>query len=413
MDRARYVVDAVVVEGRSIREVARSHGISKSWVATLVSRYRSGGYDALAPRSKRPRSIPRRTSDELEDEIVLLRKHLVEEGLDAGPHTIHWHLAKRHRNVPSVSTIWRVLSRRGFVLPQPQKQPRSSFVRFEASLPNECWQADITHWKLANGTEVDILNFIDDHSRLIVAATVRRTTKARDVTATFHQAAATWGYPASVLTDNGAVFNARSRGGVTVFETDLKELGIVYKHSRPYHPQTCGEIERWHQTLKRFLAKQRPARSVHALQAQVDRFVRYYNDERPHRARERQTPKAAFDARDKARPGTPIAVSHFRVRTDKVDNGGTSPSGTIPSSSISESGVPSPEHPSSSTSPTWKFGSSPRTESSCGSSPWTPAGSTSHAARDEDLAWSQVHVSAMSRDITLCPRQDLNLRHLI
>jgi transposase InsO family protein len=322
MDRARYVVDAVVIEGRSIREVARSHGISKSWVAALVARYRDGGYDALTPQSKRPHSIPRRTSDELEDEIVLLRKHLVEEGFDAGPHTIHYHLSKRHRDVPSVSTIWRVLSRRGFVVPQPQKQPRSSFIRFEASLPNECWQADITHWKLADGSEVDILDFIDDHSRLIVAAAVRRTTKATDVTATFHTAAATWGYPASVLTDNGAVFNARSRRGVTVLETELKALGIVYKHSRPYHPQTCGKIERWHQTLKRFLAKQRPARTVAALQAQVDHFVRYYNEERPHRARERQTPQAAFAARDKARPGTPIATIHYRVRTDKVDSGG-------------------------------------------------------------------------------------------
>ena len=204
MDRARYVVDAVVIEGRSIREVAKSHGISKSWVAALVARYREGGYEALTPRSKRPHSVPRRTSDEVEDEIVLLRKHLVEEGFDAGPHTIHYHLSKRRQDVPSVSTIWRVLSRRGFVVPQPQKQPRSSFIRFEASLPNECWQADITHWKLADGSEVDILDFIDDHSRLIVAATARRTTKARDVTATFHTAAATWGYPASLLTDNGA-----------------------------------------------------------------------------------------------------------------------------------------------------------------------------------------------------------------
>jgi Integrase core domain len=142
------------------------------------------------------------------------------------------------------------------------------------------------------------------------------------VTGTFHQAAATWGYPASLLTDNGAVFNARSRHGVTVLETELKALGIVYKHSCPYHPQTCGKIERWHQTLKRFLAKQRPARSIPALQVQLDRFVRYYNDERPHRARGRQTPRAAFDARDKARPGTPIATTHYRVRTDRVDNGG-------------------------------------------------------------------------------------------
>ena len=133
MDRARYAVDAVVLEGRSVREMARSHGVSKSWVAALVARYRAGGYEALEPRSKRPHSIPRRTPDDVEDEIVLLRKHLVDEGFDAGPHTIHWHLSKRRSDVPSVSTIWRVLSRRGFVVPEPQKQPRSSFIRFEAA----------------------------------------------------------------------------------------------------------------------------------------------------------------------------------------------------------------------------------------------------------------------------------------
>ena len=241
MDRARYVVDAVVSEGRSIREVAQSYGVSKSWVGALVARYRSGGYEALEPRSKRPHSIPSRTPDEIEDAIVSLRKELVDQGFDAGPHTIHWHLSKKRHDVPSASTIWRVLSRRGFVVPEPRKRPHSSFVRFEAALPNECWQADITHWKLADGTEVDILDFIDDHSRLVVAATARRTTKARDVTATMHRAASIWGYPASVLTDNGAVFNAQSRKGMTVLETELKELGIVYKHARPYHPQTCGK----------------------------------------------------------------------------------------------------------------------------------------------------------------------------
>ncbi len=322
MDRARYVVDAVVSEGRSIREVAQSYGVSKSWVGALVARYRSGGYEALEPRSKRPHSIPSRTPDEIEDAIVSLRKELVDQGFDAGPHTIHWHLSKKRHDVPSASTIWRVLSRRGFVVPEPRKRPHSSFVRFEAALPNECWQADITHWKLADGTEVDILDFIDDHSRLVVAATARRTTKARDVTATMHRAASIWGYPASVLTDNGAVFNAQSRKGMTVLETELKELGIVYKHARPYHPQTCGKIERWHQTLKRFLDKQSAADSIAVLQRQINRFVRYYNEERPHKARERLTPRQAFAARDKARPGTPIVSTHFRVRTDKVDRGG-------------------------------------------------------------------------------------------
>jgi transposase InsO family protein len=322
MDLARYVVDAVVVEGRGVREVARSHGVSKSWVSTLVIRFRAGGYEALTPRSKRPHSTPRRVSDDIENTIITMRKHLAESGFDAGPQTIHWHLAKSVTPTPSVSTIWRVLKRRGFIVPEPKKQPKSSLIRFEAELPNECWQADVTHWALADGTDIEILDFIDDHSRVIVAAEVRSVTKAADVVTTFHSAATTWGFPASVLTDNGAVFNANSRKGVTIFQLELERLGIVYKHSRPYHPQTCGKIERWHQTLKKYLVRQPPATSIEELQVQVDRFVRYYNEERPHRARSRTTPKSAFDTRAKAKPGSPVPNTHFRVRTDKVDSTG-------------------------------------------------------------------------------------------
>jgi transposase len=210
---ARYVVDAVVVEGRGVREVARDHKVSKSWVSVLVARYRAGGYDALEPRSRRAHSRPNRTPDVVEDAIVRIRKQLSEDGFDAGARTIHWHLSKEIDAVPSISTIWRVLARRGFVQAQPEKRPKASFIRFEAALPNECWQSDVTHWQLQRGKEVEILTFIDDHSRLIVASRVTGITKVHDVVATFHDAATRWGYPASVLTDNAAVFNAAARKG--------------------------------------------------------------------------------------------------------------------------------------------------------------------------------------------------------
>ncbi len=129
MELARYVVEAVVLEGRSYRDVARSHGVSKSWVAKLVGRYRAGGYDGMAARSRAPRTIPHRTPPEVEDDIVAVRKDLQDQGLDAGAQTIHVHLARRREPPPSVSTIWRVLRRRGFVTPQPHKRPRSSYSR--------------------------------------------------------------------------------------------------------------------------------------------------------------------------------------------------------------------------------------------------------------------------------------------
>jgi len=324
MDLARYVVDAVVLEGRSYREVARAHGVSKSYVGKLVGRFRSDGYPAIEPRSKAPRTIPHRTPDQLEDEIVALRKELTELGVDAGAQTIQYHLSVRHRQVPSVSTIWRVLRRRGFVTPEPHKRPRSSWIRFEAQLPNECWQSDVTHWRLAGGDEVEIVNFIDDHSRVALASRAMRVATAPKVLEVFRSAGARWGFPAALLTDNGCVYTTWHRGGPNVMQTELLGMGIDYRHSRPYHPQTCGKVERFHQTMKVFLVRQPKPRSIVELQAQIDRFVTYYNDVRPHRATGRRPPRTAFDARDNARPSGPrITISHgVRVRHDRISKGG-------------------------------------------------------------------------------------------
>jgi transposase InsO family protein len=324
MDLARYLVDAVVLEGRSYREVARAHGVSKSYVGKLVGRFGEGGYEALAPRSRAPRRIPHRTPDALEDEIVALRKELTDLGVDAGACTIHYHLSRRHPKPPSVSTIWRVLRRRGFVVPEPHKRPRSSWVRFEARLPNECWQSDVTHWHLADGTEVEIVNFLDDHSRLGVASRALPRATAPAVLQAFRDAGATWGLPAALLTDNGCVYTTWHRGGPNVMQTELLAMGIDYRHSRPYHPQTCGKVERFHQTMKAFLARQPAATSIGELQGQIDRFRAYYNDVRPHRAVGRRPPRTAFEARDKARPSGPkIRVgAGVRVRRDRIDKGG-------------------------------------------------------------------------------------------
>jgi transposase InsO family protein len=324
VELARYVVDAVVLEGRSCREVARAHGVSKSWVAKVVGRFREGGYPAIEPHSRAPKRIPHRTPPKLEDEIVRLRKELGEQGLDAGAQTLHYHLSRCTDAVPSVSTIWRVLRRRGFVTPQPHKRPRSSWIRFEARLPNECWQSDVTHWELADGTEVEIVNIIDDHSRLAAGARVFAVATATGALEVFREAAARWGFPAALLTDNGCVYTTWHRGGPNVMQTELLALGIDYRHSRPYHPQTCGKVERFHQTMKAFLAKQPQARTIAQLQVQVDRFVSYYNEIRPHRARGRITPRAAFDARDRAHPSGPrLRIgAGVRVRRDRIDKNG-------------------------------------------------------------------------------------------
>lgn len=319
------VVAAVFVEGRSKAEVARTYALSRRWVHVLCRRFEMYGHAGLRPASRRPHRSPNQTSAEIEDAIVSLRKLLTEQGFDAGAHTIAYHLSKVFDQVPSVSTIWRILQRRGFVTPQPQKRPRSSYIRFCADQPNERWQADITHWKLADGTDVEILNIEDDHSRLAVRSTVTTTFKAADVVVAFHSAFAAHGLPASVLTDNGAVFTAAYRGASRcTLELELARLGIDFRHSRPYHPQTCGKVERFHQTLKKWLAKQDAAATLEDLQRQLDRFVEYYNATRPHRALGRRTPIDAFLARPKAGPvrDGSLVAPHLRVRHDVIDTSG-------------------------------------------------------------------------------------------
>jgi len=318
----RYVVEAVVLEGRSHRDVARSSGVSKAWVTKLVARYRAGGDDAVAPRSRRPHSCAHQVSGDVHAAILQLRRDLADAGHDSGPHTIAHHLGRSFDAVPSVATIWRILSRHGLITPQPHKRPRRAFIRFEAALPNELWQADSTHWRLADSTDVEILNLIDDHSRLLLAADCFTTVKAADVVQTFDAATESHGFPAAFLSDNGAVFSGKSRKGKVALESELERLGIVCKHSTPYHPQTCGKVERFHQTLKRFLAKQAPAASLAILQLQLDTFRAYYNQHRPHRALHGATPLHVFSTRLKARPAEPVLSTHFRVRHDRVDTTG-------------------------------------------------------------------------------------------
>ncbi len=322
MEVAQYLVQSHLVEGRSVAELASAQGIHRATIYKYLARYRSGGPAALTPRSRRPKNSPSWIPVEIEEEIVLLRKQLSEDGLDAGAETIHYHLSRRHDQLPSVSSIWRILKRRGFVSPQPKKRPRSSFCRFEAELPNQMWQSDMTHWQLGTGQGVEIVTFIDDCSRLVLGCSALYVTKATNVAELFHQAGTTWGYPASVLTDNGCIYTAEHRGGKVVMESVLEAMGIVYKHGRPYHPQTQGKVERFQQTLKKWLAKQRPASSLAELQSQLEWFCRYYNEIRPHRSLGRRAPKAVFDERVKAKPGDALASTQFRVRHDKVDKTG-------------------------------------------------------------------------------------------
>ncbi len=319
MSKTRLVITAVVLEGRPAAEVAAAYGVSRSWLYELLARYREEGEAAFTPRSRRPRTSPRTTAPATVELVVRLRKQLAGAGHDAGPATIAWHLHHQHRIQISTATVARILTRAGLIDPAPKKRPKASYIRFQADMPNECWQSDFTHYRLADGTDTEIITWLDDHSRYVLHCSAHQPVTARTALHTFTAAATEHGPPASTLTDNGMIYTVRlatGRGGQTALEAELHRRHIVQKNSRPNHPTTCGKVERWQQTLKNWLRAQ-PAQptTVEELQTLLDHFRDDYNHRRPHRSLPHHaTPATAYQARPKATPTPGTGDHHRRVR---------------------------------------------------------------------------------------------------
>lgn len=333
----RLLITSVVIENRPVRDVAAQYGVSQSWLYELLARYRTEGEAMFEPRSKRPASNPNAIPAETIDLILEYRQKLTATGLDAGPDTIGWHLEHHHSITVSRATIARHLTRHGLVLAEPKKRPKSSYIRLQAAMPNVCWQADFTHYRLTNaagrpGADCEILTWLDDCSRYALSVTVHHRVTGPIVLATFRETVAEHGIPASTLTDNGMVFTTRlsqgkkGAGTRNGFETELRRLNVVQKNGRPNHPTTQGKVERFQQTMKKWLRTQPEQPStIEDLQALLDAFVEEYNEHRPHRSLDhRATPATIYTSRPKA---TPTAANrdqdtHDRVRHDKVDKTG-------------------------------------------------------------------------------------------
>jgi transposase InsO family protein len=299
----------------NVTALCRELEISRQTLYKYRRRFEVEGPAGLVERSRRPHTSPGQVPGEVEDAIVRLRKEL---RVDCGAQAIAYHLARRGLVVPSVSTIHRVLVRRGLVTPQPQKRPRSALRRFEWPRPNDAWQIDATSWALADGQTVWIMDVLDDHSRVLVAARVDTGPTAKAAWEAFTTAVGQWGLPAHVMNDNGSCFTARlTKNGSADFERMLRCLGIKQICSRPGHPQTCGKLERSHQTTKTWLRLQPPARTITELQDQLDRWREHYNHHRPHKALHGQTPYERWSATPPATPGPaisgPIRASFHRV----------------------------------------------------------------------------------------------------
>jgi transposase InsO family protein len=322
MSKQRVVVLSIVHQGLSVTEASKTHDISRQHIYRLLKRYREGGLEAVEPRPTIPLTSPHASSEAIQRRIVQLRIALDASGLDHGPVSIQTYLAIEGHTPPSTSTIRRILLRAGLITAEPRKRPKSSYVRFEADQPNETWQSDFTHWRLADGTDIEIINWLDDHSRMLLSITAFARITGPIVVDTFTENINEYGPPHSTLTDNGVVYTARYTKGKNAFEYLLATLGIIQKNGKPYHPQTQGKIERFHQTLKKWLDKQNPAQDLAQLQQQLNEFQNVYNRSRPHRALGGKTPKQVYDAGVKAGPDKESIAYEWRIRHDKVDKAG-------------------------------------------------------------------------------------------
>jgi len=335
MSTQRLVITAVLA-GQSQSDVARRYGVSQGWVSKLMARWHLEGEAAFEPKSRRPKNTPTATPSAVVELVIALRQRLSEAGLDAGAETIGWHLAHTHQVVVHRATIHRILTRHGLVDAQPRKRPKSSYTHFAADQPNECWQSDFTHYRLSTpdarpGADTEIISWLDDHSRFALLLSVHHRITAAIVLDTFTHTARKHGYPASTLTDNGMVYTVRlaggkNTGGRTSLEAELFRRGIIQKNGKPHHPQTQGKVERFQQTLKKWLtAKDRQPTTLTELQLLLDEFAEEYNRRRPHRSLpHRATPATAYASTVKATPGTSARDdTHNRTRSDRIDKSGT------------------------------------------------------------------------------------------
>ena len=326
MSTAKLIITAVTVQNLTQAETARRYGLSKGWVSKVMAQYRLEGMAACEPRSRTPHTSPTATPRGVIEAVLAERDRIGAAGHDAGPETISAYLARRDITV-SRATVARILTRHARVVPEPKKKPKSALHRFEAVLPNETWQSDFTHYRLSTGVDTEIITWLDDHSRMALHVTAHPRVGSVVVVTTFRDTYAEHGVPASVLTDNGLMYTSKlaSRkvaGGRNAFEAELAHLGVIQKNGRGGYPQTQGKVERFQQTLKKWLRQQRQPDTLEQLQALIDIFVAEYNNDRPHRSLNRHTPRAAYLARPKDHPPTePAPRTHTRVRADKVNNG--------------------------------------------------------------------------------------------
>ncbi|HVI38402.1 MAG TPA: DDE-type integrase/transposase/recombinase [Gaiellales bacterium] len=327
---AGLVARVAVGERVNVTAECAALGVSRQTFYKYLQRYRVEGVPGLFVRSRRPVRTRPMIAAEVEDGIVLARKRLFESGLDIGATSVRWWLIDHPEQwwggdgapvVPSRATVHRVLVRRGMVTAMPSRRPRRLHRRFARELANELWQMDGFEVGLADRSKVVVIEIVDDHSRLNLACHAAASETGAAAWQAFTDAAARYGLPAQLLTDNGTGFSGRRRGWTSLLEAALAELGVAAITCTVRHPQTCGKVERSHATARRWLARQPQPRSLPELQALLDIYRDVYNSRR-HQALDGLTPDQAWTIAAHSGPAGQPLHAPLHVTTHTVSTSG-------------------------------------------------------------------------------------------
>lgn len=301
----------------NVTEFCAVHQVSTWFFYDLRRRYAVEGEAVLEPKSRAPKTVANKTPGWVEDEIVRLRKQLGEDGWDNGAATIRDYLCDElppGTQIPSEATIWRILTRRGFIISEPKKAPKHAYRTFTAERANECWQIDDIDYTLADTSLVKVITMLDDCSRFCPELRAVETVNGEAVFDAFTTATERYGWPAWFLADNAKVYKV-------VLAEAVAPMGVDHRHGRPYHPQTQGKVERFHLTLKNWLQAQPAATSLDQLQTQLDTFRHAYNHQRKHRKIGRRTPAAVWEETPKAGPADRPLGATTHIHRVTVNNG--------------------------------------------------------------------------------------------
>lgn len=290
------LVHAVRSAGLPAAEAARRFGVSRKTAFKWLARHDARPETALADRSRRPRTSPRRTPDELERLVLQAR-----DRWGWGPRKLHAVLRREGHAPPSARTVAAILKRHGRTRPtRPPAGPPPQ--RFERARPNELWQLDFKGPLEVARRKATPLSVLDDHSRYLLALRPCFDMTFATTQAVLWDLFGDVGLPEALLCDNAFSTVKNSRVGLTSFEGWLVRLGVRPAHGRPYHPQTQGKVERFHGTLEAELWPRVRRDTPEHFAADLDAWRPVYNTIRPHEALGDEPPVCRWRPSDRRRP---------------------------------------------------------------------------------------------------------------